>query len=456
MTSKYSRLTGSMALLVTVGVLIVGRGVSARANDWPQFRGPTGLGYTDEKNLPITWGGANDENVLWKAPLVGQGHASPIVCQERVFVCTARWPETVRRREEVIPEHHVLCYAAGDGKLLWDRQVPSGPWLRTDFRSGPGGGYACPTPTTDGRLVYCAFGSSVLAALDLQGTIVWRKEIVPYTFDVTLGSSPILYQDTLILLCAMAKPSDSSVIALDKRTGDVRWRQPLPETAFGHSTPVLLPIRGKAQLVFAASGGSPSPRALQGLDPATGQPLWWCWGAGDTASPAYGGGLVYFDSGRGGPGVAVDPTGGGDVSNTHVKWRIDQVPEGIGSPTIVGDYVYRLHSPGVLKCWKLGDGSQVYAQRLDGISTTWASLIVDGNGRIYFANAGKSYVIQSGPQFKVLAVNDLGDGNHASAAVADGGMFLVGVKEVFCIRGRYSPRGTSSTSPASMYWPPSV
>lgn len=427
------RLQAGILLFIMLAVILAA-GVGGQAENWPQFRGPTGLGITAEKNLPITWSAESGNNVAWKAPLVGQGHASPIVWSDRLFVCTARWPETVRRREEVIPEHHVLCYAAGDGKLLWDTLVPPGPWLRTDFRSGPGGGYACPTPTSDGRLVYCAFGSSVLAALDFGGRIVWRKEIVPYTFDVTLGSSPVLYRDTLILLCAMAKPSDSRVIAFDKATGAVKWEQALPQTGFGHSTPVLLPIRGRTQLIFAASGGSPSPQALQSLDPATGERLWWCWGAGDTVSPVYGGGLIYFDSGRGGPGVAVDPTGRGNVSDTHIRWQIDQVPEGIGSPLIVGDHVYRLHTPGILKCWSLENGRQLYAQRLDGISTTWASPIVDGNGRIYYANAGKSFVIQSGPQFKLLAVNDLGDGNHASPAVAGGAMFLLGMKSVFCIR----------------------
>ena len=140
-------------------------------DNWPQFRGPTGLGYTTEKNLPVTWGGKDNENVLWKSPLVGQGHASQIVWGGRVFVCTANWPADVKQREKVIPEHHVLCYDARDGKLLWDVQVPPGPWVRSDFRSGPGGGYACPTPATDGKLVYCAFGSSVIAALDFQGKI---------------------------------------------------------------------------------------------------------------------------------------------------------------------------------------------------------------------------------------------------------------------------------------------
>jgi hypothetical protein len=143
--------------------------------------------------------------------------------------------------------------------------------------------------------------------------------------------------------------------------------------------------------------------------------------------------LIYFDGGRGGPGFAVDPTGTGDVSQTHVRWSVPQVPEGIGSPIIVGDYVYRLHVPGILKCWELATGKQVYAERLEGLSTTWASPVADGNGRLYFANAGKSYVIQTGPEFHVLAVNDLGEGNHPSPAVANERLFLVGLKNLYCV-----------------------
>jgi outer membrane protein assembly factor BamB len=424
-------------------VLLVSRAV--RAGDvWPQFRGPTGLGYTDEKNLPLTWGGRpggghpNGENVVWKSPLLGEGHASPIVWKDRVFVSTALWPPEVKQRERVIPQHHVLCYAAADGRRLWDVEVPPGPWVRSDFRSGPGGGYACPTPTTDGKLVYCVFGSSVIAALDFQGKIVWRKEIIPYTFDVTIGSSPVLYQDTVIMLYAMAASKDSQVVAFDKATGRQKWAKKLANTGFAHSTPLIIQVRGKPQMLVLASGGGASSEALQSLDPADGTRLWWCQAAGDAASPAYGAGIVYCDSGRGGPGAAIDPTGSGDVAKTHVKWTVDQVPEAIGSPVIVGNYVYRLHTPAILKCWQAASGRKVYTERLDGIYTTWASPVVDPAGRIFFATAGKSYVIQAGPEFKVLASNDLGDGNHASPAVAAGRMFLVGMKNVYCI-GKQGP-----------------
>jgi outer membrane protein assembly factor BamB len=406
---------------------------AALADHWPQFRGPTGLGYTTETNLPLTWGGRSNENVLWKVPVIGQGHASPIVWGDSIFVSTALWPTNITTREKVIPEHHLTCYQAADGKMRWDTLVPPGPWLRTDCRSGPGGGYAAPTPATDGKLVFCAFGSSVLAALDFSGNIVWRKEIVPYTFDVTLGSSPVLYGETVILSCTMAKPSDSCVIAFDKANGEMKWREKLPDMGFGHSTPLIIQVNGEPQMLVLASGMNVKSNALRSLDPANGKLRWWCRGAGDAASPAYGSGIVYFDSGRGGPGFAVDPAGSGDVSSTHMRWTASQVPEGIGSPIIVGQSVYRLHTPGILKCWEAATGKLVYAERLEGLSTTWASPIADANGRLYFANAGKSYVLQTGPEFRVLAVNDLGDGNHPSPAVANGKLFLLGSKNLYCI-----------------------
>ena len=131
--------------------------------------------------------------------------------------------------------------------------------------------------------------------------------------------------------------------------------------------------------------------------------------------------------------MAVDPGGAGDVSATHIRWTGPRIPEAVSSPIVVGPHAYRLHSPGVLKCWRASTGEQVYSERLAGISTTWASPVADGNGRLYFANAGKSYVIQSGPEFRVLAINDLGDGNHPSPAVAQGRLFLVGLKHLYCI-----------------------
>jgi outer membrane protein assembly factor BamB len=376
-------------------------GSVACGDEWPAFRGPTGLGYSRQKKLPTEWDGAKQKNLLWKSPLVGEGHASPIIWGNRVFVCTAHWDESVKDRGKVIPEHHVLCYRATDGKLLWDVSVEPGPWLRTDFRSGPGGGYAAPTPTTDGKTVYVVFGSSVIAAIDFNGKVVWRKEIKPHTFDVTIGSSPVLFKDTVMMLHAMSNKKDSKLVAYNKTDGSVKWETPLPRTGFAHSTPTMIEVKRKPQLVVVASGGGESDEGVQSFDPANGRRLWWCRGRGDAASAAFGAGILYCDNGRGGAGIAIDPTGAGDVTKTHIKWRIDQVPGGIGSPIIVGKLVYRLHQPNVLKCWRVEDGV--------------------------------SYVIQTGEKFKVLAINDLGDPNHASAAVSDNRLFLVGTRHIYCV-----------------------
>lgn len=406
---------------------------AACAEDWPGFRGPAGLGYTQETGLPVDWGGDEKRNVLWESPLIGEGHASPIVWGDRVFVCTAHWDASVPKREEVMPEHHVLCYRATDGEQLWDMQIEPGQWLRNDFRSGAGGGYAAPTPATDGEMVYAVFGSSVIAGLDLEGHVVWRNEIEPHTFDVTIGSSPVLYGDTVLMLCAMANRSDSKIIAYNKSDGSVKWETPLPQTGFAHSTPILIDVDGESQLVVVASGIGETDAGVQSFNPATGERIWWCRGGGDAASAAYGAGIVYCDSGRGGPGIAIDPRGRGDVTATHIKWRINNVPEGIASPIIVDDLVYRLHNPNVLRCWRAADGEEVYSERLEGLSSNWASPVADGEGRLYFASAGVSCVVQAGAEFRLLATSDVGDPNDASAAISGGRIFLVGTRNVYCI-----------------------
>jgi outer membrane protein assembly factor BamB len=411
----------------TLAILILA--TAARAQDWPQFRGPTGQGHTTEKNLPVTW---SPETVRWKAPLVGEGHASPIVTGERVLITTVRWPGG-RQDPKVMPEHHVLCHALADGKLLWDTQVEPGPWRREDFRSGAGGGYAAPTPATDGKRVFAVFSSSVIAALDLDGKLAWRQEIKPFTFDVTIGTSPVLFGETVLLHCAMAKPDDSRLVAFSKADGSVKWETKLAGVKFGHSTPGLIEVKGKPQLVTLASGMGAAPNGIQAFDPADGRRLWWCKAQGDASSFAWGGGLLYSDSGRGGGGTAVDPSGEGDVTATHIKWTTTGLTEAIASPIVVGEHVFRLQSPGVLRIWKLSTGEETDRQRLDRIGTTWASPIADGEGRIFFASGGRSYVVKAGPKVEILATNDLGDPNHSSPAVAGGRLIISGLKNLYVL-----------------------
>lgn len=136
-----------------------------------------------------------------------------------------------------------------------------------------------------------------------------------------------------------------------------------------------------------------------------------------------------MEDGGEGPGPA-------DEKVAPVLWTKGQVPEAIGSPIIVGPHVYRLHSPGILRCWKLESGEEVWAKRLEGIGTTWASPVATADGRIYCASAGKSFVLEAGAEFRVLGTGDLGDSNHASPAISGGRIFLVGAERIHAVGKR--------------------
>jgi outer membrane protein assembly factor BamB len=399
--------------LTACAILLVLR-LFAGGEEWPQFRGPGGLGYSSERDLPLTWDAKSGENIAWRAPLPKSDNpwSSPIVWGDRVFVtCVTNQPVT----------HRVLCFAKADGKPLWDTEIEPGPLKLTDLR----GGYGAPTPCTDGRRVYAVFGSAVIAALDLEGKLVWRQEIANHAFDVALGSSPILFGETVILDCDQTGKT-SHIIAFDQATGGVRWDAQRPETGFSHTTPVIVEVAGKPQMLVSATN------ALEGLDPATGARLWWCAAKGDSSSPAFGGGLVFSDSGRGGKGVCVDPTGSGDVTKTHLKWTYPQISEGLSSAIIAGGFVWRTHSPEIVKCLDLATGTLVFSERLPRVST-WASPIATPDGRLWFASAGRSYVLKVGDHLELLATNELGEENRASPAVSRGHLFLRGDRNLYCI-----------------------
>ena len=400
---------------------------SVRAENWPGFRGPTGMGISQETELPLTWNASEGTNILWKSPLPAttieakpdHNQSSPIVWQDRVFVTTAYWPKDRDSKEQ--PDQRLTCYRLSNGEQLWDTPIPAGPWKLSDLR----GGYGAPTPVTDGERVYVVFGSSTLAAVDYSGKIVWQQELADWqAFDVAIASSPILYRGQLLVL-ADRNQKKSTLTAYEPATGKVLWESKRTG-AFTHTTPVVMDAAGKSQLLVTASN------ELQGLDPTTGEKLWWCKTPGDVTSPVYAGGLIYTDSGRGGPGILVAADGTGDVAATHVKWKLDQIPEGLSSPVIVGGHLYRLHNPGVLKCVDLATGTEQYAQRLNGVSVS-SSPIVTPDGKLYFASAGKTFVVQSGPKYELLATNDLGDASASSAAASGGKLIFKGRKYLFCV-----------------------
>ncbi len=402
-----------------VSTLLLMAFAAQAGENWPGWRGPTGMGYTDEKDLPLRWDSKTKENVLWKVPLGGIGNSSPIVWGDRVFVTVSKKQTNKEQDAKIIPEHWVACHQAADGKELWRTQIPPGRFPRGY------GIYAVPTPVTDGTLVFCWFSSGVFAALDLDGKIVWRKEVpgeLPRHIDGMINS-PVLFENTVIRLVNVGQSSGSGVVqALEKRTGEVKWEKKLPKMGSANASPLLVMINGKPQLIVS------SGHMLEALNPADGASIWSLKRPMRDISPLYAAGLLFTDNG-GGPALAVDPSGQGDITNTHVKLKVAKTPGSYAyaSPIICGDYIYRVSQrPCQLFCWKLSSGEEMFAERLEGISNL-TSPVATPEGRVYFLTSRITYVIQAGPKLEVLAKNDLGGyggNNGASPAIANGRIYV--------------------------------
>ena len=368
-------------------------------------------------------GRQDGENVLWKAPLKGStGHSSPIVWGDRVFLTAADKQTREQESKKEIPDHHIVCFQASDGKQLWRTRVEPGKELAGYSI------YASPTPVTDGKAVFAWFGSGVVAATDIDGKLLWRHERAgPFQLNPGITSSPVLYGDTVILISDQGR-GNGFLQGLDKKTGDVKWEKKRKDASYCNATPFLMTVDGKPQLIVAASN------ALQGLDPATGDPVWWCksWGFG--ASPAHDGGLIYADKGGNESAVAVEPGGAGDVTKTRVKWKIDKLPGDYSSPVVSGDYVYRVQGDGVLQCLRLSTGEKVFNERVEKLSKL-SSPVATADGRVYFVSAGTSHVIKVGDKLDVLATNRLGgeSNNGSSPAIANGRIYIRDFENLYCI-----------------------
>ena len=394
----------------------------ALAGNWPGFRGPTGMGTTDEKDLPLKWDGKSGEGILWKAPLKGTtGHSSPVVWDDRVFITTAARQNREQEEKKEVPEHHLACYQAADGKLLWRTPIPQG--------KEPMGYaiYAVPTPVTDGKAVYCWFGSAAVAAVDFEGKLLWRHgRPGPFVLNPGICQSPVLYGDTVILSVDQAR-GQGYIQALDKKTGEVKWEQKRPKTGSCNTTPVLLDLKGKLQMIAACENH------VEGADPATGEVLWWCKARAFGESPVAAAGMVIVDKGGNEWAMAVDPTGQGDVEKTHVKWRAEKSPGDYSSPVVCGEFIYKAAMEGEVLCRKLDTGEEVFRDKLDKVSKL-ASPIATADGRVYFASTGTSYVLKAGPKLEIIGGGSLGGwGNGSSPAVSNGRIFVRDNEFLWCI-----------------------
>ena len=416
--------------LVSIAVILLALiQASARAENWPRFRGPTGQGISSEQSVPTEW--SPEKNVAWKTPIPGLGWSSPIVWEDRVFVTSA----TDEGRSA-----HVICVDANSGKILWDREVFKQETRRKENKNS----YATPTPVTDGKRVYAFFGSGGAAAVDFDGNVVWTNQDYPFYSQHGLGSSPILYEDLVIMpwdgssegpdkTVGWQKPWDKAfVLALDAATGKERWKTMRGMSRIAHMTPLVTKLGGRDLLI------SPAGDAVQGFEPKSGELVWTVYskGEGVTPSPVIGDGLLFTGSGFGGPetirAIKLDPAARGDLTKTHIVWEQKRAVPTQPSLLYHDGLLYTIKENGIALCMDGKTGEVVWQQRMEG---TYSASPVFAAGRIYFlAENGNTTMIEPGRAFKELGVNPLEGHCQASPAISNGRMFIRSDKHLFCIK----------------------
>ncbi len=379
---------------------------------WPQFRGPTGEGLSDAKNVPTEW--STEKNVAWKIEVPGRGWSSPVLAHDRIYLTSAIG-------EEGHETLHTLCFSANDGRLIWDQatiQPAAGEATKMHRKNSP----ASATPIITEDRIYVHFGHMGTAALDLDGKILWSQTELKYSPVHGTGSSPELVDGVLIFSCDGAE--DSFVAGLDAETGAVKWNTPRNSPAkkqFSFSTPLVIEVDGLKQAVLPGSG------FVAAYAPQDGRELWKVrYGEGYSVvpRPIYAHGLLFISSGFDQAVLyAIDPKGAqGDVTDTHVKWTYKKGVPKSPSMIVVGDELYFVADNGIATCADARTGTVHWTERLGG---DFSASPVAAEGQLYFQNeTGVGYVVRAATKYELVATNNLDEATLASPAVADGNLYV--------------------------------
>lgn len=395
-------------------------------DDWPQFRGPGGLGISTAKGLPVNW--SSDKNLLWKIELPGAGASSPIVVGERLFLtCYSGYGVPGQGKGDINRlKRHVLCVNASTGKTLWKTDVPASLPESATVREH---GYAASTPACDGERLYVFFGKSGVFAFNLDGRQLWRADVGTQYHGWGSAASPVLYKNLVIINACV---ESESLVALDKNTGKEVWRARGIKESW--NTPqIVTNTNAKSELVLAIAG------KILSFDPATGQALWNCatdikWYMAPSVTAQDG--IIYAIGGRSGvAALAVRSGGKGDVTSTHRLWTGNK-GSNVSSPLFHRDHLYWVHeSLGIAYCAEAKTGKIVYEERLPGATQFYASPILADGKFYYVSRTGRTFVLKAGPKFEQLAVNDLSDRStfDASPAVAGSRLYLRSNRFLYCV-----------------------
>lgn len=423
----------------TLAAFILGLSRLVSADDWPHWRGPFATGLSPDKGVPIEW--SERANVAWKAPIRGLGISSPIVSGDLVFVTSQVGSGESRQGPRLMQSGNAAeageralgagpipgggpitfllsAFEQATGRKTWEYEVAaSGALVPVHEKHN----LASPSPVTDGERVYAWFGTGQIIAVDRRGQLVWQKNLgAEYgRFDINWGhgSSPVVHGGTLFLLC-FHEPS-SYLLALDARSGALKWKADAPRGTTSYSTPLVVELGGSTEVVVNASTG------MSAYDAATGARLWHIDETNrfPIPTPLYHDGIIYASRGyRSSPFMAIRPGGKGNVGASHVLWRAASGGPYVSSLLYYDGLIYMVGDVGVLTVADARTGERIFQERIGGV---YSASPVAADGRIYLMSEdGQTTVVAAGRTPRILARNRLNARLLASPAIAGGRLYL--------------------------------
>lgn len=387
------------------------------SRDWPWWRGPKQRGLSSEASPPTQWSGS--ENIVWKQPLPGEGHGSPIVMGSRIFLAAANEQSGQGRQL-------LVCLKRATGEILWQREVAVGEFVAKHEKNS----HASVTPASDGKRVFLPMAIDAqirVAAYDLDGNRLWMTTCGSYASQNGYGASPTLWEHLVIV--AGESLNKSFLVALHRDTGEIMWRIARGNEG-SYSTPIVAEVAGRDQLLLSGNGQT------CGYDPATGELLWFVEGPAKTtaATMAYLDDLVFSYGGYPTQTIlAIRADGSGNVTGSHIVWKSTQNVPYVPSPLAVDGKLVVLADNRRLRVFDAKTGDTVAQARVGSGPDFTASLVKSGD--YYFASdeSGKTFVFTLDPKYDEVAVNNLGEPLFATPVILDGHIYLRSPGTLYCI-----------------------
>lgn len=408
--------------------------VTLQAENWPGWRGPRGDGTSHETSLPTQWDGKTGENIHWKVKIPGEGHSSPVIWKDRIFLASC-----LPKSEERI----LLCLDRATGKTLWKETVVKSQ-LETMHQLNS---RASSTPTTDGKIVVVAFlkidghtipapnvgksrpitpGDVIVAAYDLDGKEKWKANLGEFISAHGFSSNPVLFEDLVIV--NGDHDGKSYLFALDRETGQVRWKDKRDNGIRSYATPIIRNLDGRLQMVLCGS------ESVISYNPRTGKRYWTMEGPTEqfVASMVDDGQRFFVTAGFPDRHIlAINPDGVGDVTKTHIAWRTTEGAAYVPSPVMSGQYLVVVSDNGIASCFDSATGERQWRAR---VGPRFSASLVSANGLVYLpSDRGVTTIIKPGPELEKVAENELGEFISSSPALSQGQIFIRGHEHLFCI-----------------------